>query len=84
MPCGNMHHHSVTDALVVLSNEVIFTPSPVAVWSIVMSVSVCLSVCMPVNVSICTHISEICVQTTRPNFTKFSFSVDCGRGSVLH
>jgi len=40
-----------------------------------MSVSVCLSVCMPVH----SHISK----TAHPNFAKFSVHVIRGRGSVL-
>jgi len=44
---------------------------PGGMQSIVISVSVCLPVC--------SHISK----TTRPNFTRFSVHVTCGRGLVL-
>jgi len=46
------------------------TSPPRWVWSIVMSMSVCLSVCS--NIS----------KSTRSNFTKFSALVGCGRASV--
>ena len=40
---------------------------------------VCLSVCLFVYLSLCSHI----IKTTRPNFTKFSLRVTCGHGSVV-
>ena len=42
------------------------------VRSIAISVSVCLFVCLLAY-----------LETTRPNFTKFSVRVNCGLGSVL-
>ena len=53
----------------------IITPPPIGERSIVLSVSVCLSVC----VSVRDHISGI----TRPIFTNFFLHVTYGRGSVL-
>jgi len=53
----------------------IFTPPPIGEWSIVMSVSVCLSVCLSVR----DHIFG----TTRPIFAKCFVHFTYGRGSVL-
>ena len=44
-----------------------------------MTVSVCLSVCLPVPLSFCEHISG----STRSIFTKFFVHVTCGCISVL-
>jgi len=52
------------------------TSSPLGVRSIAMRVAVRLSVYLSVN----SHFSK----ATRPNFTKFSVHVACGRGLVLH
>jgi len=49
-----------------------FTLPPVGLQSIVISMSVCLFVCLP-----------LASNTTRPNFTVFSVHVTCGHGSVL-
>jgi len=53
-----------------------------AVRSIVISVFVCLSVCMNVRLFVCVS-AGISQRTTRPNFTKFSVHVTYGRRSVL-
>jgi len=53
---------------------IIITACPVDGQSIVMSMSVCLFVCLYVVM----HISK----STRPNFIKFSVHVFCGHGSV--
>jgi len=47
------------------------------VMNVVVGLSVCLSVCL--DLSVCVHISE----TARPNFSKFSVRVACGRRSVF-
>ena len=47
-----------------------------------MSVSVCL-VCFFLSVSLCLSVRLHISKTARPNFTKFSVPVICGRGSVL-
>ena len=54
-----------------VSLAIITSPPLGEAQGIVMSMSVCLSVCLYISVTIW------------PNFTKFSVHVDCGRGSVL-
>jgi len=54
---------------------VVITPPPIGKRSIVMSVSVCLSVCLSVR--------EHVFGTTRPIFTKFFVPVTHGGDSVL-
>ena len=67
-------YDDVMQIVAITATTVVITPPPLGERSIVMSVSVCLSVCLSVR----DHI----LGTTRPIFTRFC-AVNYGRGSIL-
>jgi len=72
---SNLDCESDDSWLLPSSTSIVVALPLIAEQSIVMSVSVCLCVCLSVR----DHISG----TTRPIFVRFFVHVTCGRGSVL-
>jgi len=72
----NMWQRTAAIDCVIMTASGVTTSSPRGGWSIVISMTVCLYVCL---YSVGSHVSK----TTRPNLTIFSVRVICGRVSVL-